>query len=299
MNGFAVREAEERDAPGVRRLCVQLNRCDYLLRAWGDWMRTPGDLNLVAESEGRIVGCVHAGLLSPAETFLQGLRVDPEMRRQGVGGRLMAELSERLRQRGVEVQRGVTAEGNGPARRLLAALGWREVHAVVRRRRMSAGAVAAVGAGVERPSLQLVTEIVGRRPRVASRPGLAFFRRIYFAAGAASIADAVAAGLVLGAGDACAFLDPPGNGKLWLHFFAGPTASSLRLLAKLIDPGAGSCRTVSTLIPLIVEAPAEAEIQSGLDTLGFEPAGPGDRYLVLEAPTGAAGSPALAHRRHE
>jgi N-acetylglutamate synthase-like GNAT family acetyltransferase len=282
MTGLAVREAEERDTPGVRQLCVQLNRCDYLLGAWGRWMRTPGDLNLVAESEGRIVGCVHAGLLSPAETFLQGLRVDPAMRRRGVGSRLMAELAERLRRRGLAVQRAVTAQGNGPARRLLAALGWREVHSVARRRRRSALTVVA---GLERPPLAWVAEIVGRQPMVASRPGLAFFRRIYFAASAASVAEAVAAGHVLGTGDACSFLDPPGKGHLWLHSLVGPASSSLRLLAGLMHPGAGGRGT------LIVEAPAEVEIQNGLDTLGFEPAGLHDRYLVLEAPTGAIGGP--------
>jgi N-acetylglutamate synthase-like GNAT family acetyltransferase len=277
MTGLAVREAEERDAPSVRHLCIQLNRCDYLLSAWGRWMRTPAALNLVAESAGRVVGCVHAGLLSPSETFLQGLRVDPAMRQQGVGSRLMEGLAERLRRRGVEVQRAVTAQGNGPARRLLAALGWREVHAVARRRHQSAGAIA--DAGVERPPLARVAEIVGSRPLLASRPGLAFFRRIYFAASPGAVAEAVAAGHVLGTGDACAFVDPPSTGKLWLHAVAGPAVSSLRLIDKLVRAGAGGRGT------LLVEAPADAEMQSGLDELGFAPAGPRDRYLVLDKPT--------------
>jgi N-acetylglutamate synthase-like GNAT family acetyltransferase len=269
MTGVAVREAEERDAPGVRQLCAQLDRCDYLLSAWGRWMRTPGDVNLVAESAGRVVGCVHAGVLSASETFLQGLRVDPDLRRRGVGSRLMAELDVRLRQRGLAVQRAVTAEDNGAARRLLAALGWREVHAVARRRRQS---VHTAGAGLERPSrASVAATIAGRQPMVASRPGQAFFHRIYFAASAAWVADAAGAGQVLGSGDACAFLDPPSGGTLWLHSLAGPAASSLRLLAGLIDAGAGGRGTV------ILEAPADAEIQGGLDALGFEPAGPHDR----------------------
>ncbi len=275
MTGVAVRAAEERDAPGVRQLCARLDRCDYLLSAWGRWMRTPGDLNLVAESAGRVVGCVHAGLLSASETFLQGLRVDPGVRRRGVGSRLMAELDARLRQRGLAVQRAVTAKDNGAARRLLAALGWREVHAVARRRRQS---VHVAGAGLERPSRESVAAIAGRHPMVASRPGQAFFHRIYFAASAAWVADAVGAGQVLGDGDACAFLDPPSDGTLWLHSFAGPAASSLRLLAGLIDARAGGRGTV------IIEAPADAEIQGALDALGFEPAGPHDRYVVVENP---------------
>ena len=125
---------------------------------------------------------------------------------------------------------------------------------------------------------------------VASRPGLAHFRRIYFAASAAWIADAVGAGHVLGSGDACAFLDPPGDGNLWLHAVAGPPGSLLGLLGRLVRLGAAGGGT------LTVEAPAGAEIQSGLDALGFEPAGAPDRYLVLEAPTGAQSAGRLESR---
>jgi N-acetylglutamate synthase-like GNAT family acetyltransferase len=288
MSGAAgVRDAEERDAPAVRQLCERLDARDYLLGAWDAWMQTPGDIQLVAEHGGRLAGCVRAGLPSPGEAFVQGLRVDPEVRRQGIGRQLLLDLEARLRRRGVTVQRAVTAQGNERARGLAAALGWREAHAVARRRTKSALAApaatfdAASAAAWPRPSLDLVEAVLRRHPVLASRTGLAYFGRVYFAAAAPWVADAVRAGLVLGADGACAFLDPPARGGLWLHAPAGPATSVVRLVAALAGacaPGRGA---------LAVEAPDDGELQSGLDALGFAPAGQDDRYVVLEAMIGA------------
>jgi N-acetylglutamate synthase-like GNAT family acetyltransferase len=287
MSGEAgVREAEERDAPAVRQLCERLDARDYLLGAWGAWMQTPGDIQLVAEHGGRLAGCVRAGLPSPSEAFVQGLRVDPEVRRRGIGRQLLLDLEARLRRRGVTVQRAVTAQGNERARGLAAALRWREVHAVARRRTRKALAAPAAASDASsaaawpRPPLDVVEAVLRRHPVLASHTGLAHFRRVYFAAAAPWVADAVRAGLVLGADGACAFLDPPARSGLWLHAPAGPAASVVRLIATVAGAGAPGRGA------LAVEAPDDAELQSGLDALGFVPADQDDRYVVLEATIG-------------
>jgi hypothetical protein len=244
---------------------------------------------------------VHAGLPSPTEAFVQGLRVDPGLRRRGAGRQLLEAIEERLRQRGVEVQRAVTAQDNERSRGLAAALGWREVRAVARRRKPPAsargldsllaveaepivGKPSAPARGVDglRLDREAVHEILRRHPVLASRTGAAHFRRVYFAASAAWVAGSLRAGEVVGTGGACAFLDPPDGGGLWLHGLAGPVPSLLGLVDAI-----GGWGTAAGGVALTVEAPDDADMQGGLDALGFEPAAAHARYLILESRIGS------------
>ena len=54
-----VRGATAADTAAVQALCKLLDPDDYVPDAWPMWLRMTDGINLVAEVEGRIVGCGH------------------------------------------------------------------------------------------------------------------------------------------------------------------------------------------------------------------------------------------------
>jgi GNAT superfamily N-acetyltransferase len=66
------------------------DRGDYLPDVFPTWVDNddPDRRTVVADAGGRAVGTLQAVLLSPWEAWLQGLRVDPEYRGEGIGTRL-------------------------------------------------------------------------------------------------------------------------------------------------------------------------------------------------------------------
>ena len=62
--------------------------------------RALGDF-LVAEEDGRVVGCGYIAYLSPELVELRSLAVDPKLHGQGVGGRIVDALVSMARQRGL------------------------------------------------------------------------------------------------------------------------------------------------------------------------------------------------------
>ena len=66
---------------------------DQVRRALGDF--------LVAEEDGRVVGCGYIAYLSPDLVELRSLAVDPALHGRGVGGQIVDALVETARQRGL------------------------------------------------------------------------------------------------------------------------------------------------------------------------------------------------------
>ena len=102
----------------------------------------PGVVLLVAEEAGRIVGTVQ---LRPAESpngrhraEVAKLLVDPEHRRRGIGGRLMARLEEAARAEGRSLLVLDTREG-APSNQLYRTLGSLEAGRIPRYARAAAG----------------------------------------------------------------------------------------------------------------------------------------------------------------
>ena len=57
---------------------------------------------LVAEEDGRVVGCGYLAYLSPDLVEIRSLAVDPALQGKGVGGMLVEQLVEMARARGVK-----------------------------------------------------------------------------------------------------------------------------------------------------------------------------------------------------
>jgi GNAT superfamily N-acetyltransferase len=266
-----VREARAEDEAALRVFCSRLDPGDYAAAAWRDWLGKPGDLNLLAVAGGEVVGCVRAGRVSASETFSQAMRVAPAFRRRGVATLLMARHDDLLRNRGFAALRGVTGIANEPARRFYAAIGWAERGAIARRQlRRWRGELA--GTGVDPGAV-----VAAARGSLVSIPGVALYRRIYFAAQDDWLTEACARHRVAAGGGAIALADGSGEGEGgWIHTLIGAPAATAALLAEIVRPGAAIERT------LTVDAPDEPRVQQVLDGLGFDAAGAGDRYVLLE-----------------
>ena len=266
-----IRRADPRDMTGVVDLCRRIDASDFLIQTWPQWVHATPGMQFVAEAEGRIVGSLHSGFVSSSAAFSQGLRVDPAFRRRGVAGRLIELQNVALRRRGLLIMRAVTGRDNAPARRLLAEHGMREI-SWIERRTLPAW----------RGSLEPL--IAGRSAPLASLPhrlwlgneGPAHFRRIIVADALARLDELVDQHRLLTAGNACAVLDPPQGTDRWISSLAGTPAGIASLLETAVEP-AGLPRATLT-----IDAPADGEVQTELDRLGFEPSGPRDCYVVFE-----------------
>jgi GNAT superfamily N-acetyltransferase len=278
---ITVRDATPDDTAAVRCLCRGLDPDDYVIGAWDAWRSIPGDVNLVAEMDGRIVGCVRAGFVSDVEVFSQAVRVDPQAQRHGVATALVRTQETILRARGVVTIRGTTGLANARARSFFAAVGYREAAVVIRRR------ISTWPARTGEPALLPTSEtleLMRRASFLASRPALAVYKRVYFAPSPSWLQDAARQGRMVCTTDhAWAVLDPasPAEG-IWIGALGGAPGPLRDLLLGLSAPQvAGPALTV--------DAPADPDIQEMLDRLGFEESGALDQYVVLEGGGGSAG----------
>jgi ribosomal protein S18 acetylase RimI-like enzyme len=85
--------------------------------------RRDPDLFLVAEADGRLVGSVIGGF-DGRRGMIYHLAVAAEYRRQGLAGRLMDEVEQRLRQKGCRKAYLLVKKGNDPAKAFYADRGW-------------------------------------------------------------------------------------------------------------------------------------------------------------------------------
>jgi ribosomal-protein-alanine N-acetyltransferase len=93
---------------------------DYVPDVWEDWLGE--GVALVAEVDGRPVGTVH-GVTRGDEAWIEGLRVDDEHRREGVGTALVDTVVERLAD-DASVVRCMAFEDNDAAQSFLEEVGF-------------------------------------------------------------------------------------------------------------------------------------------------------------------------------
>lgn len=122
------RSAQPEDREIVLAFCTHTwDWGDYIERVWDDWLHDPKGQLLVATVESRPVGIIHLRMLNKIDAWLEGLRVDPNYRHQGIGTALdMAILSEAMR-RGATHARFVTEFTNTAAISLAGRLHMRQV----------------------------------------------------------------------------------------------------------------------------------------------------------------------------
>jgi ribosomal protein S18 acetylase RimI-like enzyme len=116
---FAIRAARPSDKRAVGALCARIWEDDYIADAFDDWVRDRTGRLWVAVERGRVIGVAKLTVRPSGESWLHGLRVDPEYRRRGVATALLEHRIARARRLGAGVARLDTAQGNVAVQRLM------------------------------------------------------------------------------------------------------------------------------------------------------------------------------------
>jgi GNAT superfamily N-acetyltransferase len=113
MLEIKVRQARPADRETVLAFCTYTWEWgDYIEHVWNKWLDDAAGLLLVATNEDQPVGLVHIQMLSTNEAWLEGLRVDPTYRQQGIGRQLNFEASAEAIRRGATLIRLITESTN-------------------------------------------------------------------------------------------------------------------------------------------------------------------------------------------
>jgi ribosomal protein S18 acetylase RimI-like enzyme len=127
-----IRPAQAADRAAVLAFCQQTwDDGDYIESVWDAWLGDASGALLVALAAGSPVAMVHVTLLDVTESWIEGLRVAPEARRQGTGQALVAEALRVARARGARICRLFTGSENLAAQALFAAAGFEQVARLV------------------------------------------------------------------------------------------------------------------------------------------------------------------------
>ena len=198
-----IRPAQSQDRPAVEAICAQIwEGGDYVPRMWDDWLAAPHGQLVTAELKKQVVGFGKLSRLAGDEWWLEGLRVDPAHRQQGVGELLHTHLVEKARQIGQGTLRFGTDSSNEPIHRLAAHDRFRRVAAY---RRYRADPLPAAQA----PALRRLTEqelpaawaLIGESARYRASGGLYEDLWVWKNLTRERLAHYLAAGAVWGTGD--------------------------------------------------------------------------------------------------
>ena len=278
MKDLVIRPATAEDHESVTTLCRRINPEDYLPVAWPLWMKRDNAVNLVAQIDDQIIGCVHGEIIAPSEAWEQGIRVHPEMRRLGVATGLLARLQESLWSLGARRIFGTVSRSNEPSLALFSRLGRPIVSRISRRK--ARGEVGSLPS-IPPASDEEVLELLHQNPVLASRRKLSHFKRAYFSLTGDFLVRMLKLGRVRISHDRRSFvlldLDARESAEtLWVVALAGETAGLRRLFKDLLIEAGSSQKDV------IVESPERADLQALLDQLGFDPPEKDGRYVVIQ-----------------
>lgn len=127
-----VRPSRAEDREAVLAFCAHTwSGGDYIEDVWEDWLHDERGALLVAVSQERPIGLIHVGMCSDDEAWIEGIRVDPAQRRQGVGRVLVSRALVVARERGAKVARLLTDHNNTASQGLVAGFGFRRVAEVI------------------------------------------------------------------------------------------------------------------------------------------------------------------------
>jgi ribosomal protein S18 acetylase RimI-like enzyme len=100
---------------------------DYIEYQWDDWLHNPSGQLFVATLNGQSVGIVYIRMVTTQDAWLQGLRVDPLFRRQGLAEALNNAALLEAMQRGATYARLLIESDNTPSIRVAERIFMRKV----------------------------------------------------------------------------------------------------------------------------------------------------------------------------
>lgn len=152
---LTVRLAQPEDKAAVLAFCEQTWEWgDYIADVWDGWLADPSGRLMVALLEARPVAIVHMQMVSSQECWLEGMRVDPAMRRRGISRRLNAEAMNEARKLGATVARLAIHADNVPSQEAAAQGDFEQIGTFLHYE-----APAEVLAGEEKPAPALVEDM--------------------------------------------------------------------------------------------------------------------------------------------
>ncbi|GAC1484995.1 MAG: hypothetical protein NVS2B12_39840 [Ktedonobacteraceae bacterium] len=130
MAYIKVRSAQAEDRATVLAFCEHTWEWgDYIERTWDDWLNDLDGMLLVATADEKPVGIVHLQMLTEFDAWIEGLRVDPAYRQQGIGRALNEAAMAEAMNRGATDVRLITAAVNTTSIQLFRSLRMRQVAA--------------------------------------------------------------------------------------------------------------------------------------------------------------------------
>ena len=129
-----IRPARPDDRPAMERICAHTwDWGDYIPEVWDYWLADLGGGLTVGEVDGRVIAVSKATYQPAGQVWLEGMRVDPEVRGQGIAGRYLVYNLAEARRRGARVVRLGTSSHNTPVHKMMAHAGLERVGAYVLR----------------------------------------------------------------------------------------------------------------------------------------------------------------------
>ncbi len=123
-----VRPARPEDREPVLAFCKDTwSWGDYIEYQWDDWLHNPDGRLFVATIDGQPVGIVNIRMITTTDAWLQGLRVAPQFRRQGLAEELNNAALLEAMQRGAKYARLLIEEDNSASMRVADRLFMRRV----------------------------------------------------------------------------------------------------------------------------------------------------------------------------
>jgi len=130
-SALEVRPARAEDRDAVLAFCDRIGgEQDYIRWVWEGWLREESQgraTTLVGVLDGRPVALVHMRMLSEDEAWIEGIRVDPDVRRQGIARVLTSKAMIAARERGAAVARLFVDASNVASQGLVARFGFTRV----------------------------------------------------------------------------------------------------------------------------------------------------------------------------
>lgn len=280
-----VRPARASDREAVLAFCARTwgDEGDYIEHVWDRWLVSEQGVLLVGVLLGEPCALVHLLMVSPTEGWIEGLRVDPRQRRQGIGRVMISRAMSAAHDRGAAVARAIIHNENEASQQLFARFGFERVAALVRYTReplaervqepvSQAGTEAfeRIWAWLEQSNLVPLNgglEIINWRARAVSEPGL----REYLATGAVWLLEEW--GSIQGLAITRATGRPPADERTLSVRYADGSAEGISRLMRALAARASAqdCQRIEVWLPdlLILHDAMDGAGYARDDDVGF------------------------------
>jgi GNAT superfamily N-acetyltransferase len=139
---FSLRPLDEHDTEAALALCGDAFAWgDYIPGVWDRWLREPAGRVTGAFFDDTLAGFAHLALATPDEAIIEGVRVAPAARGQGIGTVLVKHALRQATELGAAVVRGTTETINLAMQAVFHAAGFVQIGAHIRFEASSASAV--------------------------------------------------------------------------------------------------------------------------------------------------------------